>query len=259
MRRVVLLSTAVVAVLALVVAVAFAADNTYSVTGSSSPHKAGSKSKPVPVSVSFNYTVGTTDPSTQPSAINKYKIDFYGVRSVNGDKFQKCSPSSIEQTGSDANCPTAAVMGQGSIDAVVYPSNDPASSTLIPCKQKFKFYNSGKGKAVLYLYPDPAADPNSNCGGLKTVPPIPINYVKGSGGGTALSFNVAPQVLHAAPGLTTAVRSVKSTINRKTVKKGGKIYGYYESVKCNGKNRPITVTFGTEAGQTSTAKATPAC
>jgi hypothetical protein len=258
MRKVVLLSTAVIAVLALA-AVAFAADNTYSVTGSSSPHKAGSKSKPVPVSVNFNYTVGTTDSNTQPSAINKYKIDFFGVRAVNGDKFPKCTAASIEQTQSDANCPKKAVMGSGSIDAIVYPSNDPSSSTLIPCKQKFKFYNSGKGKAVLYLFPDPSADPNSNCGGLKTVPPVPVNYVKGSGGGTALSFTVAPQVLHAAPGLTTAVRSVKSKINKVTVKKKGKTYGYYESVKCDGKNRPITVTFGTEAGQTSTAKATPAC
>ena len=53
------------------------------------------------------------------------------------------------------------------------------------------------------------------------------------------------------------MRSVSSTIKKISLKKSGKTYGYYESVSCKGKTRPITVSFHTEAGQTTNTSATP--
>ena len=54
----------------------------------------------------------------------------------------------------------------------------------------------------------------------------------------------------------TAVTKVTSDISKLTVKKGGKTRGYYESVACKGKTRPIEVTFLSEAGESKTASRT---
>jgi hypothetical protein len=261
MRRIAV-PLALLAVVALAT-VAFAQDqvlNTYTVSGAVTPAKAGSKKKPKRVQVVFNYTVDTSDQNVQPSAINRYKISIYGVRSINGKRFKKCTAEQIVNAGGvDDECPKGALMGDGEINAVVYPSDDPRSTSTIPCEQLFNYYNAGNRKATLYLYPDPSADPNSNCGGVKQVPPIPVDIVKGEGGGTALQFDVAPNVLHPVPGLTTAVRSVKSTILAKSIRKKGKRYNHYESVKCQGDGRSLEVTFTTEAGQTETKETQLPC
>src|SRR3954447_3629818 len=257
MRKVVF-SVVAVAVLA-VAAVAYAQtqQNTYKVQGSTAPKgKAGSKSKPVPASVKFSYQVDEAN-GLQPSAIDQYKISFYGVRAVNGDKFPKCTADQISNAGnSDAGCPKGSLVGTGTIDNFVYADSDPSGKNGgFPCAKKLNIYNSGKGKGALFVYGDP-----NQCGGVGALPAFPISYVKGDGGGTALQFEVPKTVLHPISGLSVAVRSVSSTITKRTVKKNGKVYAYYESVKCSGKARPIKVTFHTEAGQTSDASdATSKC
>jgi hypothetical protein len=259
MRRVVMLVVAAVSVLALT-AVAIAQttqENTYSVQGSVTPkNKPGSTSKPVPVAVKFTYQVGEKK-NLQPSAIDRYKISFYGVRSVNGDKFPKCTADQISQAGNnDSGCPKGSLVGTGTIDNFVYPDSDPSGAQGgFKCAKKLNIYNSGKGKGALFVYGDPNA-----CGGVGALPAFPISYVKGDGGGTALQFTVPKTVLHPIAGLSVAVRAVSSTIKKQTVKKNGKVYAYYESVKCSGKARPVKVTFHTEAGQTSDASdATSRC
>jgi hypothetical protein len=254
MRKVVM-SVVAVAVLA-VSAVAYAQtqQNTYKVQGSTSPKgKPGSKSKPVPVSVKFNYQVGEAN-GLQPSAIDQYKISVYGVRAVNGDKFPKCTADQISSAGNnDSGCPKGSLVGTGTISNFVYADSDPSGKNGgFPCEKKLNIYNSGKGKGALFVFGDP-----SQCGGVGALPAFPISYVKGDGGGTALQFTVPKTVLHPIAGLSVAVKSVQSTIKKMTVTKGGKKYGYYESVKCSKKTRPIKVTFHTEAGQTSSASASP--
>jgi hypothetical protein len=252
MRRVVMLAVAVVSVFALT-AVAFAQttqENTYKVQGSVTPKgKPGTKSKPVPVSVKFTYQVGEKN-NLQPSAIDRYKISFYGVRAVNGDKFPKCTADQISNAGnSDAGCPKGSLVGTGTIDNFVYADSDPSGTQGgFTCAKKLNIYNSGKGKGALFVYGDP-----NLCGGVGALPAFPISYVQGDGGGTALQFTVPKTVLHPIAGLSVAVKNVSSTIKKLTVKKSGKTYAYYESVKCSGKARPVKVTFHTEAGQTSDA------
>jgi len=251
-RRFAMLAVAVVSVLALT-AVAIAQtkqENTYKVQGLVTPKKKpGSTSKPVPVTVKFSYQVGEKS-NLQPSAIDRYKISFYGVRAVNGDKFPKCTAQQISNAGnSDAGCPKGSLVGSGTIDNFVYADSDPSGSQGgFKCAKKLNIYNSGKSKGALFVYGDPAA-----CGGVGALPAFPISYVKGEGGGTALQFDVPKTVLHPIAGLSVAVRNVSSTIKKLTVKKNGKVYAYYESVKCSGKARPVKVTFHTEAGQTSDA------
>jgi len=54
-------------------------ENTYSVTAKTSPTRAGSKSKPVPVGISFGYQVGEAS-GNRPSPVKRYSIRFKGLR-----------------------------------------------------------------------------------------------------------------------------------------------------------------------------------
>ena len=87
-----------------IAAVAYAqTTNTYTVTGGTSPTKAGSKKKPVPVQVKFGYTVGTTN-GDRPSPVKKYSIRFAGLN-VNTKPFPKCSATTLENEGpSERSC-----------------------------------------------------------------------------------------------------------------------------------------------------------
>jgi hypothetical protein len=248
MRKFFAVAAALVAVLALA-AVAIAQQvNQYTVTASTNPARAGSKTKPVPVSVKFNYQISEKS-GQQPSAVKRYKISLYGVRE-NGQFFNTCPAGRISAAGNnDSSCPKAALVGSGTIQNYVYQSSDPSGKGGFPCNKKLHIWNAGKRKAVIFIYGDP-----SQCGGVGSLPPIPAKYVAGDGGGTALQFDVPPTVLHPIAGLTVAVRSVQSTITRKTVTRKGKKVGYYESVKCSGSKRPVTVTFTPESG--AAAKAT---
>jgi hypothetical protein len=253
MRRLVWFVAPLVVALALA-AVAIAQQvNKYSVIASTSPAKAGKSSKPSPVSVKFAYKVDEAS-GKQPSAVKRYKISFYGVRN-NGRYFKTCSASKISAAGNnDASCPSDAKVGTGTIDNYVYQSADPSGAGGFPCTKKLNVWNAGQNKAVLFIYGDP-----SQCGGVGALPPISAKYVKGEGGGQALQFDVPPTVLHPIAGLTVAVRSVTSSIKKKTVTKKGVKRGYYESVKCKGSKRPVVVTFTPESGAPATASANPTC
>ena len=253
MRKFLAIAAAMVAVLALA-AVAIAQQvNQYSVTASTNPARAGSKAKPAPVSVKFNYQISEKS-GQQPSAVKRYKISLYGVRE-NGQFFNTCPAGRISAAGNnDSSCPKAALVGSGTIQNYVYQSSDPSGKGGFPCNKKLHIWNAGKRKAVIFIYGDP-----SQCGGVGSLPPIPAKYVAGEGGGTALQFDVPPTVLHPIAGLTVAVRSVQSTITRKTVTRKGKKVGYYESVKCKGTKRPVTVTFTPESGAAAKATASLRC
>src|SRR3954468_7719608 len=107
MRKFFAVAAALVAVLALA-AVAIAQQvNQYTVTASTNPARAGSKTKPVPVSVKFNYQISEKS-GQQPSAVKRYKISLYGVRE-NGQFFNTCPAGRISAAGNnDSSWPQAA-------------------------------------------------------------------------------------------------------------------------------------------------------
>jgi len=252
MRRVAALAAALGVVLA-VAAIPWAQQqNTYSVTASVSPSKKGSKAKPLPVGVKFNYKVDEAT-GKQPSAVKNYKISFYGVKS-NGGLFKTCSSSKISGAGNnDSGCPAAAKVGSGTIDNFVYQSADPTGAGGFPCSKKVNLWNAGQDKLVIFVFGDPA-----QCGGVGALPPIDAKFVTG-GGGQALQFDVPPTVLHPVAGLSVAVNSVQSTVKKLTAKKKGKKRGYFEAIGCPGGKRKVTVTFTPETGSPGTANASQAC
>ncbi|MCW2967926.1 MAG: hypothetical protein JWM71_1698 [Solirubrobacteraceae bacterium] len=256
MRKFRIIAVTVVGLLALS-AVAFATQvNTYSVTASTSPTTAGTKKKPVPIQLTFNYKVGEQT-NQRPSPVQQYKIQFNGLQ-ANTNPFKSCTADSITTAGSDAACPKAAVMGHGNIQAYVGPTNDPSNKSLF-CYLALTFYNGGKNHAALYLKGDSAAtDPAKKCV-TDISQAIDATFVKNSKG-TSLNFTVPPALLHPIAGLDSAVFNVGSTINKVTTKVKGKKVGFFQSTGgCVANKRPVTVTFVSENGTASNATTNAKC
>jgi hypothetical protein len=240
-------------VVLVVAAVAFAQQaNQYSVSGSVSPNAKGSKAKPVPVSVKFNYTI-TEASGKQPAPVKSYKIAFTGLQ-TNGALFPTCTVSKITGAGnSDSGCPKKALVGTGTIDSYVYQTADPSGAGGFPCPKKINLWNAGKNKMVIFIFGDAA-----QCGGVGALPPIEAKFVKTSGG-QALQFDVPASILHAVAGLSVAVHNVTSTVKKLTVTKKGKKRGYFEAVGCPGGKRTVLVTFTPEAGSPGNATKSQSC
>jgi len=256
MRKVTALAAAVIAAL-VVAAVAQAAQvNTYTVTGKTSPAKPGSKKKPVPISLDFDYTVGE-ESGQRPSPVKRYTIGFYGVKS-NGGLFPKCTAASINAAQSIANCPKGSIVGSGFIINASGSTSDPNDKS-IECNLNLTVVNGGQGRAAIFLQGGPSTIVQGKPCVIGISQAIDARYVSFDGGGTALQFDVPANLLHPIGGLDNAVVQVQSTIKKLTVKKGGKTRGYYESVGCKGKQRPISVDFLSEAGQSVTATTNARC
>jgi hypothetical protein len=257
MRRVAAIVAALITTLAVAgIAYAQAQNNTYKVQAQTSPTGKGSKKKPNPVGVKFNYQVNEAS-GLQPAAVKTYKIDFYGVK-TNGDRFPKCTFDQISKAQSGDDCPAGSKVGTGTIQSTVYTTGNPSDANAFNCVKTLSLFNSGKNKAVLLL-----TGPGDQCAGVSQPFIIDAKYVSGAGGGSALQFDVPPTVLHPIPQLTVAVRNVTSSIKRvrKTIGSGKKkrTYGYYESVGCLGAKRPVKVTFTQEDGKSASAATNATC
>ena len=251
---------AIFAATALVMALAAVAyaqvTNTYDVDGSTSPSRPGSKSAPVPVSVKFDYEVGTTD-GKRPSPIKKYSIRFAGLI-VNTNLFPKCSTSTLENQG-PKGCPKGSSMGKGFIENATGATSDPNDQS-VQCNATVEVFNSGDNKGNLYVAGSPnSSDPRSRCA-IELAAPIPTRYVR-RGGATALEFEVPASLLHPLPTLSNAVKKVTSSIRKATVKRSGKTRGYFEAVGgcTKDKKRSITVVFTPESGPTATEQHLAKC
>jgi len=243
--------------LLIVAAVAFAAQvNTYTVTASTSPTKAGTTKKPVPIKLNFNYTVGEAS-GQRPALINKYDINFGGV-AENSAKFPACPAATINSTQSDAACPKGSLMGTGNVENQTGSSSDPSQHS-ITCHLDLKYYNGGKHHATLYLHGAPnSADPSKSCP-LAVDRAIDATYVKKTSG-VSLVFTVDNTLLHPIMGFDNAVVQVQSVVNRVTKKVHGKTIGYFQSIGgCKHGKRTVKVTFSQTDGSSQTKATTTKC
>ena len=231
--------------------------NRYTVTGSTSPTRAGSSAKPVNVSVKFGYTVGEQN-NNRPSPVRKYSIRFAGLK-VNTAAFPKCSASTLENRGEDA-CPAGSKVGSGFIKNATGASANIADKS-IPCNAALSVYNSGNNRAVIYVKGSPnSTNPNTRCS-IELAAPISARFIRSGGGrNVALEFTVPPSLLHPLPTLDNAVTSVSSTISGKTRRYRGKRVSFFQSIGgCVRSKRNITVTFTPESGTASRAQRLATC
>lgn len=239
-----------------IAAVAYAQQvNTYTVTGATSPSKAGTSKKPVPVKIQFDYSIGEQS-GMRPSPVKSYSIRFTGLR-VNSSKFPACTSATLESKG-PSGCPAGSAVGTGFIENATGAKADPSDRS-IACNAALTVYNSGPNKASIYVAGSPqATDPRQKCA-IELAAPIPAKYVK-RGNATALEFDVPASLLHPLPTLDNAVTRVTSTIKLLTRKVKGKKVGYYEAIGgCKGGKRTISVVFTPESGPQATATTSAKC
>jgi hypothetical protein len=255
LRKLTLVAAALMAMFA-VTAVALAQSSPYKVTASTSPATAGSKKKPVPVSVKFG--VDATGVVGRPESSARFKVGFAGLRS-NGKAFKTCTAAAmnVPSVKSDSVCSSASRVGSGTVHNLAGSDVNPAD-TSITCDLKVTIYNSGANRAALFLKGGPGMA-GASC-------PIPISqaldarYVSFSGGGQALQFDIPSNLIHPAPGLNNAIISINATITKKTARVKGKKVGYFEAVGgCKGGQRTLQLSLTTEAGTTTSSTGSARC
>ena len=256
MRKRLVIALTAIAVLAL--AGVALADNTYTVGGSSKPSGKGSKKKPIPIGLKFNFGVGNTDSSQRGSPIQKYAIGSEGL--VTYPKlFKSCSFSQVSSPTVSKKCKKAKV-GGGLVQALVgAPTNRSIASSLF-CNLKLTLYNlKGQGKnggmgIRLDTDPPPPTDPNSRTIGCPTPlhTALASKFVTTKIGGvkaSELRFTVPPEILHPS-GLESVVKNNESKVLKKVSKKKvkGHRVGFYTKIGCKGGKRTIQATFTSEDG-----------
>ena len=282
MRKLVIPAAAALVALA-VAGVAWAA-NVYTVDGHSTPAGKGSKKKPLPKSLDFDYTVADEVAANRGIPVKSYYIGAEGLVTY-PEAFPSCSGGSTGANAPDLAaaqkaCKKARV-GGGVIKALVGSRNTPTESA--NCVLNLNLYNLkpgnygefgkvGKnGGLAIRIDGDPPPPPNldnSNKGQclaaqhasiLATYHAVKIKGVTSD----ELRFTVPPELLHPAQGLDVTVRQVASSIAKKTAKKKikGKTrkVGFYSAIGCKGKQRSVQVTFVSETGQRTAVSDSERC
>jgi hypothetical protein len=256
MRKKIVATTAMLALVLAAVAYAQTQQNTYTVTASTSPTKAGSKKKPVPVGVDFDYTVGEVS-GQRPAVVKKYSIRFAGLR-ANTDVAPACSASKLEASGPSA-CPKKSIVGTGFIENQTGATDNPNDKS-IQCNAALSVINLGDDKASIYVEGDPQqSDPRRRCA-IQLAAPIPAKFTNHKTE-SSLDFTVPDSLLHpGAPTISNAVVKVTSKIKRITKKIHGKKRGFFESVGgCKGGKRKVRVIFTPENGSPQEGTDTARC
>jgi hypothetical protein len=239
-----LLAAAGVATVALT-SVAYAqttATNQYTVSGGTST-RGGTTAKPKPADLKFAFTLKAGD--TVPTVVKTYTIKVEGGR-VNWSLVPGCAASKMDAAGSDASCPAAAKVGSGTLTALI-GSTGQAVSEAQTCTLPFKIYNSGGGKAALWI------KTQGGCP-VPIAQSVPARWTK-SGTTGGLTFTV-PDLLRHQVGLDLPVVDAKATISKIVKTKKGKKVGFLESTGCKDGKRDFSVQFTTDDGTSQTVSKT---
>jgi hypothetical protein len=221
---------------------AYAAINTYTATLSFSPKKAGTASKPVPLSYTQNIVAKATTAGNRTAVLTDIVTKIYGLK-ADGKDFPTCSFASIGANGNDTKCPKGALVATGFITASVGSTADFSTAAGAPCNPLLHVWNSGQGK-LTFFFVDQA--PNHLClnGNLKTgqVGPYPATY-KTQGKYLVVDVPVPHYVSFPAPGASGSLESEHLNWLKVTKKVKGKTVAMSSSVGCLKGKRPYTTTF----------------
>jgi hypothetical protein len=207
--------------------------NQYDVSGGTST-RGGTAKKPKPAGLSFTFSL--SDPTgAVPTVVKTYEIEVEGGK-VNSSLIPGCKGADMDRAQSDAKCPKGSQIGSGTLTALIGKTGEPAAQAL-NCTIPFKIYNSGGGKAALWIVARQPACP------VALSQSVPASWTK-RGTTAGLKFTV-PDLLRHQLGLDIPVVGAKATI-KKVTKKGK---GFLESTGCKDGQRDFSVTFTTEDGQ----------
>ena len=270
MRRLTIAALALTATLSL--AGAALAANVYTVDGSAKPRGKGSKKKPRPISLKFDFQVESDNPAVRGTPIERFAIGSEGLVTY-PERFPTCTYSQANRDGSPSPKCRRAKVGSGLVQNIVGPAASP--TVKIFCNLKLNLYNirgvGRNGGMAIRLDGDPKEPPLSSPNDRTINCPTPLHgaikarFAKTRIAGVPadeLRFTVPPELLHPS-GLDTTVRNTISKIAKKVRKKrirGKKRkVGYYSSIGCKGRKRTIRATFTDELGHKFTATRARRC
>ena len=229
MRRLIL-GSVLAALLALTLpAVAMAqtgnpADTLMNLDFSTKSKKAGTKKKGRPVSLTIKVGQSTRTGTGQPATSRQLKIALPKEFRWNGKLYpssKRCDPTAATRAQSTRVCPKGSKVGSGHVTAIASGGN------LVEELDVSVFVTTG---ADLGLFLDSAP----------TAPASIHTMLVGSvSGGRNVSINIPIQIQEPAPGVPSAIRELRTTINGTVTRKGQK-RGVIESFGCN---RAWTLSF----------------
>jgi hypothetical protein len=222
------------------------ATNQYVVSGGTSI-RGGTAAKPKPADLRFHFALSAN--GLVPNVVKTYTIKVEGGR-VNWSIVPGCAGAKMDAAGSDASCPAAAKVGSGTLTALIGATGQ-AVSDAQTCTLPFKIYNSGGGKAALWI------KTQGGCP-VPIAQSVPARWTK-SGTTGGLTFTV-PDLLRHQVGLDLPVVNADATISKITKTVKGKKVGFLESTGCKDGKRDFSVQFTQDDGTSQTvSKTLPYC
>ena len=174
----------------------------------------------------------------RPAPLTDIEYTIYGVK-LDSDALPVCTDAMIEQnpTSPTGDCPEGSLIGTGTIDSLLGPSNDPSAAGT-PCHVNLNVFNGGPTTQVFYLWTQSASD----CGGLTTgaTPPFDseITY---SGSTAVVNLPLPPDVSTEVANLPGLYGSVTSEDVSYSPTVEGKIY--MANVVCQGEQPLWAITL----------------
>jgi hypothetical protein len=243
-RRTLLAATGLASVALATAAYAQTAGNQYEVSGGTKT-RGGTVAKPKPADLKFTFAL-SDGAGNVPQVVKTYAIKVEGGK-VNTALLPGCKASAMDDAASDKGCPKGSKIGSGKLTALIGKSGTPKDGAT-PCDLPFQLYNSGGGKAALWIEAKPPACP------VPVAQSVPAHWTK-EGTTAGLTFTV-PDLLRHQVGLDLPVVAASATIGKIVKQKDGKPVGFLESTGCRDGKRDFSVTFTTEDGQKQTVSKT---
>ena len=246
----------VVAGLALVVSLALAAvaiaANEYTIKIKTTTSKAGTLKKPVPIGLSYGFTVQDTE-GQRPAALQALKIQSKGMR-YNTNAFPGCSATLITNAKNTNSCPKGSLMGTGYANNLVGSVND-RSQKALRCYLKLSWFNSRNNKAALFVEAVNTTDnTRADFCPINPATAIPITIVKAKTGDTQ-RFQIPANLQNPGGTLKNSLVETQLKFRKATRKIKGKTVGFLEATgQCVKSKKTTTTTFTHEDGVTKQSK-----
>lgn len=249
MKRIVIIGTAL-AVLGATVSAYAATDTPYTAAIALSPNTAGTAKSPSALGFRIALTAAG-DGGNRTAPLTHITNTVYGVTS-NGKDFPTCSLNKIIDADNDTGCTKAALVGSGTLTAVLGPAaNLSSTAATTPCARNIHVWNAGQGKLVFFLYGTP-----NTCGGIMTGAVAPfMATLKNHSGSLTLDVPIPHAVLFPIIGLQGSLVTESISFAKRITKVDGKTVAFLASVGCKHGKRAIStsVTVGGQKGTISSA------
>jgi hypothetical protein len=261
LRRIVLIATALVVLVA--AGAAYAAINSYTAKYTFTSNKGGTAAKPVGTGWTEDLTTSGTN-GNRSAVLLDIKNKIYGLTMDQKD-FPTCSLNQIAAAKNDTGCPKGAKVATGFITAALgSATNFSATAGTVPCDPSLDVWNSGKGK-LTFFFVETAAH-NCNAAGLQTgsTGPYPGTVSK-QGKFMVVDTQIPGFVDFPISGVAGSLQSEHLVWTHQSKKVKGKTVYQLASVACQGKKRPYSTTFvstlptGGSGNETDTVSGTAAC